>query len=66
MPIMWAPADPKIGEREVVAAMLEVDAESVARREGILLITDKGFRLEDVRAGARRVWHRVTATLAQA
>ncbi|WP_326715706.1 IS982 family transposase [Streptomyces sp. NBC_01474] len=43
MPIMWALADPKIGEREVLAAMLEVDANLVARREGIVLISDKGF-----------------------
>src|SRR5450755_1158110 len=28
---------------EVLAAMLEVDADLVARREGILLSTDKGF-----------------------
>ncbi|OKI18597.1 IS982 family transposase [Streptomyces sp. CB03911] len=43
MPIMWALANPKIGEREVLAAMLEVDADMVARRKGILLISDKGF-----------------------
>jgi len=43
MPIMWALANPKIGEREVLAAMLEVDAGLVARRQGILLISDKGF-----------------------
>lgn len=43
MPIMWALANPKIGEREVLAAMLEVDAELVGRREGIVLISDKGF-----------------------
>ncbi|WP_338498880.1 hypothetical protein [Streptomyces sp. SJL17-4] len=43
MPIMWALANPKIGEREVLAAMLEVDARPVANREGILLISDKGF-----------------------
>jgi Transposase DDE domain len=43
MPILWALADPKIGEREVLAAMLEVDADLVAGREGLLLITDKGF-----------------------
>lgn len=36
-------ANPKLDEREVLAAMLEVDAELVARREGILLISDKGF-----------------------
>ena len=43
MPILWALADPKIGEREVLAAMLEVDADLVADRTGLLLITDKGF-----------------------
>jgi hypothetical protein len=43
MPIMWALANPKIGEREVLAAMLEVDADLVADREGIVLISDKGF-----------------------
>lgn len=43
MPIMWALANPKIGEREVLAAMLEVDARLVTSREGILLVSDKGF-----------------------
>ncbi|MEV5282868.1 IS982 family transposase [Streptomyces sp. NPDC052811] len=43
MPIMWALANPKLDEREVLAAILEVDAELVARRQGILLISDKGF-----------------------
>jgi hypothetical protein len=43
MPILWALANAKIGEREVPAAMLEVDADLVAPREGILLISDKGF-----------------------
>ncbi|MFC7641814.1 IS982 family transposase [Streptosporangium lutulentum] len=43
MPILWALANPKIGEREVLAAMLEVDAGLIAEREGILLICDKGF-----------------------
>ncbi|MFD8003019.1 hypothetical protein ACFV4J_28375 [Streptomyces mirabilis] len=38
MPIVWAPANPKIGEREVLASMLETDAGLVAEREGILLI----------------------------
>ena len=40
---MWALADPKLGEREVLAAMLEVEADVVAGHDGILLITDKGF-----------------------
>ena len=43
MPFLWALADPKIGEREVLAAMLEVEADLVAGRQGLLLITDKGF-----------------------
>ena len=40
---MWATANPKIGEREVLAAMLEVDAGLLADRTGVLLISDKGF-----------------------
>jgi hypothetical protein len=39
----WALASAKIGEREVLSAMLEVDAGLVAARAGILLISDKGF-----------------------
>jgi hypothetical protein len=43
MPILWALAEPKIGEREVLSAMLEVESSIVAEHESILLITDKGF-----------------------
>ncbi|HEU5422387.1 MAG TPA: IS982 family transposase [Nitrolancea sp.] len=43
MPILWALANPKLGEREVLGAMLEVDADLVAEHAGVLLITDKGF-----------------------
>jgi hypothetical protein len=43
MPILWALANPKIGEREVLAAMLEVEAGVIAEHDGILLISDKGF-----------------------
>ncbi|GAA3710973.1 hypothetical protein GCM10022224_090550 [Nonomuraea antimicrobica] len=43
MPILWALANPKIGEREVLTAMLEIDADLIAEREDILLISDKGF-----------------------
>ncbi len=43
MPILWALANPKLGEREVLAAMLEVAAALIANRQGLLLITDKGF-----------------------
>lgn len=38
MPIMWALASAKIGEREVLSAMLEVDTDLVAAREGILRV----------------------------
>jgi hypothetical protein len=47
MPILWALADPKLGEREVLAAMLEVDAEITVAHDGILLITDKGLAGRD-------------------
>lgn len=39
MPIMWALASAKIGEREVLSAMLEIDAGLVAARSGILSTT---------------------------
>lgn len=41
MPIMWCLAHPKIGEREVVAAMLERDHHLI--RSGQVLLADKGF-----------------------
>lgn len=47
MPVMWALADPKLGEREVLAAMLEVEADVLAGHDSILLITDKGFAGQD-------------------
>lgn len=43
LPVLWALAGPGIGEREVLAAMLEVDAQLVRERQGLLLITGKGF-----------------------
>jgi hypothetical protein len=43
MPILWALADAKLGEREVVEAMLDRDAHLLGERDGLLLITDKGF-----------------------
>lgn len=41
MPIMWCPANPKLGEREVMAALMEVDHHLVA--EGQVILADKGF-----------------------
>ena len=43
MPILWALADAKLGEREVVEAMLDHEPHLLAERPGLLLITDKGF-----------------------
>ncbi|MCX4905377.1 hypothetical protein [Streptomyces sp. NBC_00878] len=43
MPILWAPANPKLDEREVFQAMLDVDEDLVADRPGLLIIADEGF-----------------------
>lgn len=43
MPILWALANPKMDEREVLQAMLDVEASLVVDRPGLLLISDKGF-----------------------
>jgi hypothetical protein len=43
MPVLWALADPKIGEREALAAMLDVEPQLAAARLGLIVITDKGF-----------------------
>ncbi|WP_007507587.1 IS982 family transposase [Pseudofrankia saprophytica] len=50
MPVLWALANPKIGEREVLAAMLDHDAALIAERDRILLIADKGFASNDLEA----------------
>jgi hypothetical protein len=54
MPILWALADAKIGEREVVQAMLDRDAHLIADRVGLLLITDKGFASKEFEADLAR------------
>jgi hypothetical protein len=41
MPVMWCLANPKIGEREVVAALLEHNHHLL--RTGQILLADKGF-----------------------
>lgn len=48
MPILWALANAKIGEREVLEAMLHRDADLIASRRHIVLITDKGFAGKEV------------------
>lgn len=42
MPVMWCLTHPKIGEREVVAALLERNHHHLIR-EGQILLADKGF-----------------------
>jgi Transposase DDE domain len=51
MPILWALADPKIGEREVLTAMLDVEPQLATTRPGLTLITDKGFAGRETEAG---------------
>lgn len=41
MPVMWCLASPKIGEREVLAALLDHDHHLI--RDGQVLLADKGF-----------------------
>jgi hypothetical protein len=43
MPVAWCLADPKIGEREVAAALLAHAARVGALRPGLILVGDKGF-----------------------
>ncbi|MFK4228079.1 transposase [Streptomyces sp. NPDC019890] len=50
MPITWALANPKIDERDVMAAMLDREPELAADRAGLLLIADKGFASKEFEA----------------
>lgn len=43
MPILWALANPKLDEREVLQAMLDVEEDLIAGRASLLLIANKGF-----------------------
>lgn len=45
MPVMWCLANPKLDEREVMTALLEVDHHLVA--EGQIILADKGFAGKD-------------------
>lgn len=47
MLILWALAAPKLGEREVLSAMLEVGPDVAAEHDDILLVCDKGFADRD-------------------
>jgi hypothetical protein len=41
MPVIWGLANPKLGEREVMTALLEADHHLV--RDGQVILADKGF-----------------------
>lgn len=45
MPVMWCLATPKLGEREVLAALLDHDHHLI--RDGQILVADKGFAGKD-------------------
>jgi hypothetical protein len=45
MPVIWGLANPKIGEREVVQALLERDGQPI--RAGQVILGDKGFAGRD-------------------
>ena len=50
MPVLRALADSKIGEREVLAAMLDIEPQLALCRPGLTLITDKGFAGREMQA----------------
>jgi hypothetical protein len=50
MPILWALANPKLDEREVLTAMLDREPDAVTGRPGLLLIADKGFASKEFEA----------------
>jgi Transposase DDE domain len=50
MPILWALANPKIDEREVLTAMLDRQPETVSDSPGLLVIADKGFASKEFEA----------------
>jgi hypothetical protein len=53
MPIMWCLANPKIGEREVLAALLEHNHHLI--RDGQVLLADKGFAGKDFKQLTERM-----------
>jgi Transposase DDE domain len=55
MPISWCVANPKLGERDVAAALLDDAARQHALAQGTIILADKGF--------AGRVFHRHVAAL---
>jgi hypothetical protein len=48
MPVAWCLADPKIGEREVAAELLDHACETGALREGMIVLADKGLAGKEI------------------
>jgi hypothetical protein len=63
MPVLRAPANPKLGEREVLAAMPEEARDVVAEHPGVLMITDNGLSGRTFEGIAVRVAQRVLANM---
>jgi Transposase DDE domain len=58
MPVAWCLADPKIGERDVAADLLDLARDTGALREGMIVLADKGLagrELERYAAGEVKV-----------
>ena len=58
MPVAWCLADPKIGEREVAADLLDLARDTGALRAGMIVLADKGLagrELERYAAGEVKV-----------
>jgi len=53
MPIVWGLANPKIGEREAVEALLAADTDHRLLRAGDVILGDKGFAGADFEAFLR-------------
>ncbi|KOT98158.1 transposase [Streptomyces sp. NRRL F-5755] len=43
LPVNWALADPKLDEREVLAALVDTDTDLITARPGLLIVADKGY-----------------------
>ncbi|MER5853103.1 hypothetical protein ABT126_40685 [Streptomyces sp. NPDC002012] len=50
MPILWALANPKLDEREVLSAMLNREPHPATDRPSLLVIADKGFASKEFEA----------------
>jgi Transposase DDE domain len=53
MPIVWGLASPKLGEREVIAALLAADSAHELVRAGDVILGDKGFAGQEFEAFLR-------------